>query len=224
MRLIIPAKSTKNNVRPNISGLKQKDPDQPGGKLFSVGAYRRPEGPPSIALLALLPPLHQSSYLRYAQSRGLGSDAGEGSAAEALLLRSIFHGSISSSFPLSSSGRVGVASPGQWWFAATGPRGRSARDRVSRLSFFRRARALFLLAWCVPVDPSTTAAGCWFEHAVGLVLKLSGWLAQGLARGLKDGRLCRLSGRVLFLLTSNLLFAVHDLFSRLDSIRSRHLL
>ncbi|CAF2143651.1 BnaA02g29120D [Brassica napus] len=39
-----------------------------------------------------------------------------------------------------------------------------------------------------------------------------------------DGRLCRLSGRVLFFLTSNLLFAVHDLFSRLDSIRSRHLL
>ncbi|CAN6861424.1 unnamed protein product, partial [Brassica oleracea] len=138
--------------------------------------------------------------------------------------RSIFHGLISSSFPLSSSGRVGVASPGQWRFAATGPRGLSARDRVSRLSLFRRARVLFLLAWCVAVDPSTTAAGCGFEHAVGLVLKLSGWLAQGLARCLKDGRLCRLSGRVLFLLTSNLLFAVHDLFSRLDSIRSRHLL
>ena len=117
-----------------------------------------------------------------------------------------------------------MASTGQRRFAATGPRGRSAWDRVSRLSLFRRAWVLFLLVWCVPVDPSTTAAGCGFEHAVGMVLKLSGWLAQGLARGLKDGRLCRLSGRVLFLLTSNLLFAVHDLFSRLDSIRSRHLL
>ncbi|CAF2112241.1 unnamed protein product [Brassica napus] len=138
--------------------------------------------------------------------------------------RSIFHGLISSSFPLSSSGRVGVATPGQWRFVATGPRGCSARDRVSRLSLFLRARVFFLLAWCVPVDPSLTAAGCGFEHAVGLVLKLSGWLTQGLARSLKDGRLCHLSGRVLFLLTSNLLFAVHDLFSRLDSIRSRHLL
>ncbi|CAN6913867.1 unnamed protein product, partial [Brassica oleracea] len=138
--------------------------------------------------------------------------------------RSIFHGSISSSFPLSSSGRVGVASPGQRRFAATGPRGRSARDRVSRLSLFRRAWVLFLWVWCVLVDPSTTSAGYGFEHAVGLVLKLSGWVVQGLAHGLKDGRLCRLSGRVLFLLASNLLFAVHDLFSRLDSIRSRHLL
>ncbi|KAF3586995.1 hypothetical protein F2Q69_00027168 [Brassica cretica] len=33
------------------------------------------------------------------------------------------------------------------------------------------------MVWCVPMDPSTTAAGCGFEHAVGLVLRLSGWLA-----------------------------------------------
>ncbi|WZZ58244.1 hypothetical protein YC2023_058351 [Brassica napus] len=34
------------------------------------------------------------------------------------------------------------------------------------------------MVWCVPMDPSTTAAGCGFEHAVGLELKLSGWLAS----------------------------------------------
>ncbi|KAH0878073.1 LOW QUALITY PROTEIN: hypothetical protein HID58_065467 [Brassica napus] len=72
------------------------------------------------------------------------------------------------------------------------------------------------MVWCVPMDPSTTAAGCGFEHAVGLELKLSGWLA--------DGRLCHFSGRMLCLLTLNLFFLVCDLFSRLDSIRSRHLL
>ncbi|KAL0717395.1 hypothetical protein Bca4012_066717 [Brassica carinata] len=41
----------------------------------------------------------------------------------------------------------------------------------------RLGRVLFLLAWCVLVDPFTTAASYGFEHAVGLVLKLSGWLA-----------------------------------------------
>ena len=49
--------------------------------------------------------------------------------------------------------------------------------------------------------------------------------AQWLARGLKDVRcLCHLSGRMLRLLTSNLFFAVRDMFSRLDNIWSRHLL
>ncbi|KAH0827274.1 hypothetical protein HID58_090587 [Brassica napus] len=108
------------------------------------------------------------------------------------------YGSKGTSSPVVSPSLCGF---GEWVerlvVAVVGPRGRSARDRVSRLSLFRRAWVLFLWVWCVLVDPSTTSA---------------------------DGRLCRLSGRVLFLLTSNLLFAVHDLFSRLDSIRSRHLL
>ena len=33
------------------------------------------------------------------------------------------------------------------------------------------------LAWCVLVDLFTTAVGCEFEYAVGLVLELRGWLA-----------------------------------------------
>ncbi|CAN7124864.1 unnamed protein product, partial [Brassica rapa subsp. narinosa] len=94
--------------------------------------------------------------------------------------------------------RVGVASTGQCRFAATGPRGRSAWDRVSRLSLFRELG--FSFYWC----------------------GVCRWIL--LPRRRVDGRLCRLSGRVFFLLTSNLLFAVHDLFSRLDSIRSRHVL
>ncbi|CAN7044385.1 unnamed protein product, partial [Brassica rapa subsp. trilocularis] len=100
--------------------------------------------------------------------------------------------------------RVGVASTGQCRFAATGPRGRSAWDRISRLSLFRELG--FSFYWC------------------GVCRWILLPRRRVVARGLKDGRLCRLSGRVLFLLTSNLLFAVHDLFSRLDSIRSRHVL
>ncbi|KAG5378664.1 hypothetical protein IGI04_026506 [Brassica rapa subsp. trilocularis] len=78
-------------------------------------AYQRPESSPSsIVLLALLPPLHQISCLRYARSRGLGFDASECSAAEALLLRWYLRLSVAQTsrmrgcFSPSSSGRVAL--------------------------------------------------------------------------------------------------------------------
>ncbi|WZZ05213.1 hypothetical protein YC2023_091134 [Brassica napus] len=81
------------------------------------GAYQRPEGSPSsIILLALLPLLHQFSCLRYARSRGLGFDAGECSAAEALLLR----WSLRLSVALASRMR------GWWWLFSPSSSGRVA--------------------------------------------------------------------------------------------------
>ncbi|WZY98407.1 hypothetical protein YC2023_070736 [Brassica napus] len=114
-------------------------------------------------------PLHQSSYLRYAHSRGLWFDADECSAAEVLLLRWSPHLFVASASGMrgclspSASGRIRVASLGQRRFATTSPGSRSARDQVSWFSLFHRARVLFILVWCVSVDPSTTAAGCGFE-------------------------------------------------------------
>lgn len=67
-----------------------------------------------------------------------------------------------------------MASPGHRRFSAAGPWSHSTRDGGSRLSLICRARLFFILAWCALVDPFTTAAGCGFEHSVGLVLELSG--------------------------------------------------
>uniref|UniRef100_M4ECQ8 Uncharacterized protein n=1 Tax=Brassica campestris TaxID=3711 RepID=M4ECQ8_BRACM len=106
------------NTRHSLSSLSLEDDflrsDSPGARTARDGAYRRPEGPPSISLLVLLPPLHQSSYLRYVRSRGLGFDASECSAAEALLLWWSLRLSVASASGLRGSAwllRVNVGSP-----------------------------------------------------------------------------------------------------------------
>ncbi|KAF2579725.1 hypothetical protein F2Q68_00001242 [Brassica cretica] len=135
------------------------------------GAYQRPEGSPSsIVLLALLPPLHQVSCLRYARSRGLGFGAGECSAAEALLLQ----WSIRLSVALATSLRLRVGGSRCFSGSMAVHRFRSRKSFGSGSSFgalvVPSSSGSLPIAWCVPVDPSTTAAGCGFEHAVGLVL------------------------------------------------------
>ncbi|KAF3523366.1 hypothetical protein F2Q69_00050200 [Brassica cretica] len=92
-------------------------------------------------------------------------------------------------------------------FYASGPWSHSLGMEVLGSPWFVKLGYSSSLVWCVLVNPFTTAVGCGFEYAVGLVLELCGWLTTSFSPLVLSG-----DGRVVVLvyLAATLAFGVRS--------------